>query len=267
MNYEIFAQNLRQKFGINKETAQVWLTWAKELESMDHDYGDLENPKDSDIYLGEFWDRFLAIQNRFGDEVSKKVILVADIPCCLYPWEMFEAAVHFASGGSREDIPEIAAQGLLEENEQTDKKMSQEFLLPREKFENMLSAPSPFEKLLKSDVVLEVFSTDGTSQIKTCRGDICRTVDALMDYARLLEMVCDQWNLTGNHRASYELRHEQLRRIAGKLQQGIGYDYEKALRKCSKKQQKNGRDEGIGEDTLLLTSRGKIENGDSNGTH
>lgn len=124
MNYEIFAQNLSKSFGISEETAQVWLSWAKELERMDHDYGDPENPKDSDIYLGEFWNRFLTIRRRFGVEVTNKVIRVADIPCCLYPWEMFEAALHFASGGSAEDIPEMAAHGLLEEDAQTDAKMS-----------------------------------------------------------------------------------------------------------------------------------------------
>lgn len=131
MNYEIFSQHLADTFDIGNDTAQVWHTWAQEMERMDRDNADPENRKNSHDFLREFWERFTAIQNRYGDEITRKVILLADIPACLYPWEMYEAAAHFASGGSAEDIPNMAAQGLLEEDDHTDKKMAPEDLSPK----------------------------------------------------------------------------------------------------------------------------------------
>lgn len=134
-----------------------------------------------------------------------------------------------------------------------------EISLPRKIFEEMLEAPSPLDKIMDAEVILDVFSTYGAKPVKTCYGDICKTVNALMDYSRLLETVCDQWSLAGYHRASYELRAQQLRKIAEKLQKGIGYNYEAALRRCGKRRRRR-YDDGVGEDALVLTVRGKDNN-------
>lgn len=69
---------------------------------------------------------------------------------------------------------------------------------------------------------------------KTCYGDICKAVNALRDYARLLEMACEQWDLTGFHRALYEYHAEKMREIAGKFQAGPANDYD-AAEKCRRK--------------------------------
>ena len=45
-----------------------------------------------------------------------------------------------------------------------------------------------------------------------------------MDYARLLELACDEWDLQGFHRATYEYHAKKLRAIAKKYQVGIGGD-------------------------------------------
>ena len=55
------------------------------------------------------------------------------------------------------------------------------------------------------------------------------------DYARLLEMACEQWDLTGFHRALYEYHAEKMREIAGKFQAGIGYDYDAAMENAAGK--------------------------------
>lgn len=137
---------------------------------------------------------------------------------------------------------------------------------PMETFEEVFSTPEALDELLKTDAELHVFNVGGFVAVSTCYGDICKIVNAIMNYASLMEMVCDQWGLTGYHRASYELQAKKLRQIADKLQKGIGYDYEKALRKCRRKRQRISRDEGIGEEALILASRGKSEKGTSNET-
>lgn len=72
------------------------------------------------------------------------------------------------------------------------------------------------------------------------------------NYSRMLEMVCDQWDLHGFHRVTYEYHAEKLRAIAKKYQAGIHYDYDAAVEKCRKKQAKKQRDDDPGGDALDL---------------
>lgn len=104
--------------------------------------------------------------------------------------------------------------------------------LPAAAYEPQLSASIDLERYLSSEMLLHVFDLSGTHEVKTCYGDVVKIVNALRDYARLLELVCDEWDLGGFHRATYEYQAEKLRQIADKLQRGIGYDYDDAVRKC-----------------------------------
>lgn len=103
--------------------------------------------------------------------------------------------------------------------------------LPSATYEPQLSASVDLERCLSSEVLLHVFDLSGTHEVKTCYGDVVKIVNALRDYAKLLETVCDEWELGGFHRAIYEYQAEKLRQIADKLQRGIGYDYDAAVRK------------------------------------
>lgn len=134
---------------------------------------------------------------------------------------------------------------------------------PKEIFEEVFSTQEALEELLKTEADLHVFTVGGFVAVHTCYGDICKIVNAIMNYASLMEMVCDQWGLTGYHRASYELQAKKLRQIADKLQKGIGYDYEKALLKCRKKKLKPSRDDGVGEEALVMASRIKSQTEES----
>lgn len=120
-------------------------------------------------------------------------------------------------------------------------------LSPRERFEPVVSRPIELE-----GVVLHLHDADGEREIKTCYGDIYKIVNALMDYARLLELACDEWGLEGFHRATYEYHAEKLRAIAKKYEIGIGYDYEAALAKCEEKKKKPHKDDDIGGDAMEL---------------
>lgn len=112
---------------------------------------------------------------------------------------------------------------------------------------------------LEAPIILSFLTEKGRQTIQTCPGDIYKIVNALTDYARILELAVRQWDLCGFHKAAYELRAEQLRKLARKYADGIGYDYEKALQKCRKRQEhKEGAADVPGEDALVLATRSGI---------
>ena len=127
--------------------------------------------------------------------------------------------------------------------------------LPRERFEPVMSRPVEIENLLQTEKVIHYFNLDGDHEFKTCYGDLCKTVNALMDYSRLLDMVCDEWHLEGFHRATYEYYANKLREIAEKFQTAIGYDYAAAIEKCRKKREKPERENDVGDDALTQAFR------------
>lgn len=55
----------------------------------------------------------------FGEDIALQITSLAAIPCCLYPHEMFAAAEHFADGGTPESIPDMAAEGSLDNFDET----------------------------------------------------------------------------------------------------------------------------------------------------
>ena len=120
----------------------------------------------------------------------------------------------------------------------------------REVFEPILSRPIELE-----EIVIRFQDIDGKHEIKSCYGDIRKIVDVFMDYARLLELVNDEWNLDPYRRAVNEITAEKLRAIAKKYQEAIGYDYDAALAKCEAKRKKQRKDDDIGGDALELAMR------------
>ena len=109
-----------------------------------------------------------------------------------------------------------------------------------------------------AEVILRYRDLDGEHEIRTCPGDIYKIVNVFMDYARLLELVNDEWDLDPYRRAVNEVTADKLRSIARKYQKAIGYDYEAALAKCEAKQKKQRKDDDVGGDALeLAMKRGK----------
>lgn len=76
--------------------------------------------------------------------------------------------------------------------------------LPQETFRPMIAQSVQLEQFLGEELTFCFQDLDGVHTFTTCYGDIYKTVNALRDYVRLLESVCDQWELTGFHRATYE---------------------------------------------------------------
>lgn len=76
-------------------------------------------------------------------------------------------------------------------------------------------------------------------------GDVVLVICMLHDYIKMLDEIKQddiQW------RAYYRVRFEKM---ANRLAEQIGYDYEAALKKCNKKQEKENRSD-IGEDAMAL---------------
>lgn len=126
---------------------------------------------------------------------------------------------------------------------------------PREIYEPVLTPSIELDAYLKQELAISYFNVDGDHEMQTCYGDIKLTIDALMDYTRMLDTVCAQWNLKGFHKADYEYHADRLRKFAEKLQAAIGYDYAATLEKCRKKQKRKPRHDDIGEDGITLSAR------------
>ena len=124
---------------------------------------------------------------------------------------------------------------------------------PREIYEPVLAHHMEVEEYLKQELTLSYVDLDGSHELQTCYGDILKTINALMDYTRMLDLVCEQWHLTGLHKATYEYQAGKLREIAEKFQTAIGYDYHAAVEKCRKKRAKKSCSDDVGEDALTLT--------------
>lgn len=126
--------------------------------------------------------------------------------------------------------------------------------LPQEVFEPVISQPIEIEELGR-ELLICFDNIDGPCEIKTCCGDVRKIVDILMDYARLLETVCKEWNLQGYHQAYYQWYAQEARKIAQKYQSGIRYDYDAAMKKCQKKRAKKQRNDDIGGEAMEMAFR------------
>ena len=87
-------------------------------------------------------------------------------------------------------------------------------------------------------------------EVHTCYGDLYVIVNALRDYANMLDSVIQEWELTGYQAIYFELHAERCRKIAGKYSSAIGYDYDKALERCQKRRAKGERSDDTGMEGL-----------------
>lgn len=113
--------------------------------------------------------------------------------------------------------------------------------------------PEPIElEILGTELTLCFRAVNGPCEIRTCYGDMCKIVNTLRDYSRLLLEACEEWDLQGYHRAIYELQAKKLKKISMKFQTGIGYDYDKAVEECRKNQSKRSRNEDVGGEAMMM---------------
>ena len=142
--------------------------------------------------------------------------------------------------------------------------------LPASKFEVSTSETVEMTEIdgIKQGAILQ-FTDVGTSdeiseskEVRTCYGDLYVVVNALQDYANILDSVIEEWTLTGFHAATYEMHAARCREIAGRYAAAIGYDYDKALEQCQKRRAKGERNEDTGVEGLEALMRERRQKGE-----
>lgn len=130
-----------------------------------------------------------------------------------------------------------------------------EGLFPEETFGELMDLSAEFSENMTDSFLLRVSDIQKTHEIHLVYGDILKTILALRDYAEIMDQVCDEWRLEGFHRAIYQQRSRKLQEISQKLEISIGFRYDAAIRKCERRRNRSKKDNGVGEDALVLASR------------
>lgn len=103
----------------SEQTAMIWIDWAKEQEDYDSCQHTVPEGKyaTADMFLGEFASMFDSIAKKYDTDVAVKMITLADISACPYPWEMMKAAEYLAGGGDLNKIAEKEVEGVFEDDD------------------------------------------------------------------------------------------------------------------------------------------------------
>lgn len=117
MTSKEFTQRLKSILPEGDTEIALWVAWAKDMEEIASD--NYERPKGSyktqEVFLQEMCGSFEQIRETHGREVAGKVISMAQIHFCLFPWELKQAAVHLAGGCDHHEIQRLSEEGLLED--------------------------------------------------------------------------------------------------------------------------------------------------------
>lgn len=103
----------------SEQTAAIWIDWADEQErcdSCDHTLSK-EQYATADMFLDEFASMFNNIVKKHGTDIAAKIISLADVSACPYPWEIMNAAEYLADGGDLDKIAEMEFEGVLEDGD------------------------------------------------------------------------------------------------------------------------------------------------------
>lgn len=98
-----------------------------------------------------------------------------------------------------------------------------------------------------------------TKTLNTCMGDLYVIVNALYDYANILERLPLEKEPSGYQKELFLLHAVRCRKIADKFSKQMGYDYEKALERCQKRRAKESGGDDTGLDGLEAAVRKKRE--------
>lgn len=91
------------------------------------------------------------------------------------------------------------------------------------------------------------------SILRRQKGSLRIVVDALADYHDIVSRKTE--GMDGYAKAVWEVRLERIKQIQAKLEQSIGYDRDRQMEICRKR--RPPKDDDIGEDAIVLASRGR----------
>lgn len=97
----------------------------------------------------------------------------------------------------------------------------------------------------------------GKRQIYSSYGDLVAIINAMADYADLLDgyRVTYPERLNAFQAATYEYQAERCRKIQKSFEAQIGYDRAANIEKCQKRREKNKAEDDVGEEALVLMAR------------
>lgn len=117
MNRKTFIRTLNFICPIKSKTAKRWVAWSKDLAQMERKAS--ETPCITYQTAGDFRKEILSLLSDiiqlYGIDIAEKVISLADLPACPFPWEMMGIARHFAKGGSVEEVAAKENSGEFED--------------------------------------------------------------------------------------------------------------------------------------------------------
>ena len=106
-------------------------------------------------------------------------------------------------------------------------------------------------------VPIRYLELDGEhKEIHSCYGDIIIIINAMADYAGLLDDYRRMYpeRLNAFEAATYEYQANRCRKIQKSLEQQMGYDRDKAFEKCQRRRARQS-DDDVGEEALALLAR------------
>ena len=86
--------------------------------------------------------------------------------------------------------------------------------------------------------------------LHTCVGDLYVIVNALYNYANILERAASDPKPSRYEQEVFLIHAARCRKIAGKFSEQMGYDYEKALERCQKRRAKENASSDTGMDGM-----------------
>jgi len=120
ISQEMFTEALTTLTDCKPESAPKWIGFASECVEQGQ-YVDFAQESDHDLAVNRWLETLLSglleTQEKYGADIAKQVCDLALLPNCLYPSEMPQAAAHFQSGGSPEDISGMIESGAIEGNQ------------------------------------------------------------------------------------------------------------------------------------------------------
>lgn len=117
MDREQFKKEMKTRFpSCNSESIQNWIMFAQEcVESQQYvNFEPMEETAAVEVWLDTLYAGLSEIKRDFDPETAAKVVDLSGKQCCLYPWEMRQAAEHLRSGCSAEQISAMIQEGELE---------------------------------------------------------------------------------------------------------------------------------------------------------
>jgi hypothetical protein len=118
LNSREFYESLRKRLpALTAEAAEGWRAFAAECAEQGQ-FVDFVSEQDVDVAVGKWLDTLYAgivlATQKYGTDIGERLAGLSTRDLCLYPYEMDTAAEHLANGGSLNELSDMLAEGIPE---------------------------------------------------------------------------------------------------------------------------------------------------------